>query len=259
MLDPSVFKRGKAVAAPRLVIDAEATVVQPAGQSRVIEINPFALERERVLPPGATGPHGAPYKMLRTQVLRRLDKLKANSLAIVGNEAETGKTLTAINLAIAVAADPDRTALLVDVDLRKPSIHQRLGFEPTAGIDDCLRHERPLREAMVRLGGYERLVVLPAREPCVNSSELLSTVYTSELVKEMRERHADRVLIFDLPPVLQADDALAFSRHVEAALVVVGEGRTQRTELLRTLDLLRDLPIVGTVLNRTREAADTYY
>jgi len=227
--------------------------------SRVVEINPDLFERERILPAGASGPHGAAYKMLRTQVLRRLDKIQANSLAIVGVESGAGKTLTAINLAVTVAADSNRTALLVDLDLRKPSIHRRLGLEPDVGIDDCIRHQRALWEAMVRLRGYERLVVLPARERCEDSSELLSALRTQEMMKEMRERYKDRILIFDLPPVLRADDALAFSRHVQAALVVVREGHTHRNDLISTLDLLRDLPIVGTVLNATREAVDKYY
>jgi len=201
-----------ALPAPRVVRPGEAAADQAP---RAIDVNPFALERERILPPGAVGPHGAPYKMLRTQVLLRLDKLKARSLAIVGNDPGTGKTLTAINLAIAVCADPDRSALLVDLDLHKPSIHQRLGFEATAGVDDYLRQERPLSEALVRLMGYERLLVLPARERCLDS--------------------------------------------IDAALIVVGEGRTLRRDLVRMIELLRDVPVVGTVLNRTREVADTYY
>jgi protein-tyrosine kinase len=227
--------------------------------SRVLPVDPMLLERERVLPPGAAGKHGGPYKMLRTQVLRRLDKLGVNSLAVVGAAADTGKTLTAINLAIAIAADPERTALLVDLDLRKPSIHRRLGIEPEAGIDDCLRRVRPLQEAMVRLEGYDRLVVLPARERAPDSSELLSTRRTEEMILEMRNRYRDRMLVFDLPPVLQADDALAFARHVQAALIVVGEGKTRRDDVLRTVELLADLPIIGTVLNGSREPADSYY
>ena len=225
----------------------------------VVESDPLHLERERILPAGAAGMHGAPYKMLRTQVLRRLDKLGVNSLAVVGTTADTGKTLTAINLAIAIAADPERTALLIDLDLRKPSVHRRLGLRPAVGIEDCLRSERPLRDAMLRLGGYERLVILPACERSEDSSELLSTRRTEALILEMRNRYSDRVLVFDLPPVLQADDALAFARHVQAVLVVVGEGRTRREDLVRTIELLHEVPIVGTVLNGTREAVDTYY
>jgi Mrp family chromosome partitioning ATPase len=227
--------------------------------SRLIEIDPLHLENERILPPAAAGVQGGPYKMLRTQVLRRLDKLGVNSLAVVGTATDTGKTLTAINLAIAIAADPERTALLIDLDLRRPSIHKRFGVRPSVGIDDCLRRSAPLQEAMLRLGGYERLTILPARERSLDSSELLSTRRTEELIVEMRSRYRDRTLVFDLPPVLQADDALAFARHAQAALIVVGEGRTRRDDLLRTIELLRDVPIVGTVLNGSRERVDTYY
>jgi Mrp family chromosome partitioning ATPase len=227
--------------------------------TRVVEVDPLRLESERILSPGATAQHGVPYKMLRTQVLRRLDKLGVNSLAVVGAAADTGKTLTAINLAITIAADPERTALLVDLDLRKPSVHRRFGIEPVAGIDDCLRGSRALTDALVRVGGYERLVLLPARERSLDSSELLSSRRTQELILEMRSRYRDRVVMFDLPPVLQADDALAFARHVQAVLVVVGEGKTLRADLLRTLELLRDVPIIGTVLNGTRQAVDSYY
>jgi Mrp family chromosome partitioning ATPase len=231
----------------------------PPGTTRIMPVDPLHLERERILPAGAAGPHGAPYKMLRTQVLRRLDKLGANSLAVVGTAAETGKTLTAINLAIAIAADPERHALLVDLDLRRPRVHRRFGFEPHAGIDDHLRRGTPIRDALLRIAGYDRLVVLPARESSPDSSELLSAVRTDELIAEMRGRYHDRILVFDLPPVLQADDALAFARHVQAVLVVVGEGRTRRDDLLRTVELLGDVPIIGTVLNGTRERVDKYY
>ncbi|HET6553607.1 MAG TPA: CpsD/CapB family tyrosine-protein kinase [Dyella sp.] len=239
---------------PDLASDATTTL-----RCQIHTPDPLVLERERVLPPLAAGANGGPYKMLRTQVLRRLEKLNANTLAIIGTAPGTGKTLTAVNLAIAMAAEAERTALLVDLDLRKPSVHARFGITPTVGVDDCLRQQVPLREAMLRVAGYERLVVLPARERCEDSSEMLAARHTHRLVSELRERYQDRIIIFDLPPVLQADDALAFARYVQAGLVVVGEGRTNRDDLRRTLELLRDLPIVGTVLNCSRESVDTYY
>ena len=226
--------------------------------TRIVQLDPLHLERERILPPGAAGRYGPAYKMLRTQVVRRLDDLHANSLAVIGAATGSGKTLTAINLAIAIAADLDRHALLVDLDLHKPSVFRRFGFECRLGIENCLRDGVALKDAMVRPETYQRLVVLPARERCGDSSELLSSRRTQECIAEMRQRYRNRVLIFDLPPVLQADDALAFSRYVQAALIVVGEGRTQRADLTRTLELLRNLPIVGTVLNGARETADRY-
>jgi Mrp family chromosome partitioning ATPase len=82
---------------------------------------------------------------------------------------------------------------------------------------------------------------------------------TAEAVAEMRARYANRVIIFDVPPVLQADDALAFARYLQAGLLVIGEGKTRRDEVTRTFQLLQDLPFVGTVLNGSREPLKTPY
>ncbi len=230
-----------------------------AFRSPVIQVDRNALENQRILPPGATGPVGSPYKMLRTQVLRRLEQLGANTLAVMSPTEGAGKTLTAINLAITIAAETGRTALLVDLDLRNPNIHRRFGFQPEMGIEECLISRHPVQDAMVKIMGYERLTVLPAMHRMESSSELLTDQVMASLVAELRNRYANRIVIFDLPPVLQADDALAFSRHVQAGLMVVNEGRTQRDDVVRSIELLRDLTIVGTVLNGSREPAQTYY
>jgi Mrp family chromosome partitioning ATPase len=225
----------------------------------MVDLDAARLEREHILPPSAGGEHGAAYKLLRTQVLRRLDQLQANTLAVLSPTAAAGKTLTAINLAIAIAAEHGRTALLVDMDLRNPSVHRRFGIEPGLGIEDCLQSERPVQDAILRVAGYERLALLPARAAVEHSSELLTSQRAARLVAELRARYANRIILFDLPPVLQADDALAFSKTVQAGLMVVGEGRTQRKELLQGMELLRDLTIVGTVLNGSREPVRAAY
>lgn len=228
-------------------------------QHSVVRLDEEQRERERILEAGAPGALGGPYKMLRTQVLRRLSQISANTLAVLSASNGEGKTLTAINLAIAVAADLGHTALLVDLDLRNPSIARRLGFEPAIGIEDCLQERRPVYEAMVKVAGYERLTVLPARAATEQSSELLATQRMADLMQELRTRYFNRVLIFDLPPVLLADDALAFSRHVQAGLFVVAEGRSAREGVTRSLVLLDKLPIIGTVLNRSCESLGAYY
>jgi Mrp family chromosome partitioning ATPase len=197
--------------------------------------------------------------MLRTQVLRRLSSINANSLAVLSASNGEGKTLTAINLAVAVAADPAHTALLVDLDLRNPSIHRRLGMRPTVGIEDCLSKRRGVQEALVRIQGYDRLTVLPARGRVEQSSDLLLSARMVELMLELRSRYSNRILIFDLPPVLLADDALAFSRLVQAGLFVVAESKTEREQLARGLMLLDKLPIIGTVLNLSKESIGSYY
>lgn len=228
-------------------------------QSPVMDVKTEWLEQQRVLLAGAGGAAGGPYKMLRTQILRRMDQLAINTLAVLSPTAGAGKTLTAINLAIAIAAANGRTVLLVDFDLRNPSIHHRFGFQPQLGVEECLTSERAVQEAMVKLRGYDRLTILPASGRVENSSELLSDQRAATLVAEMRARYANRVLIFDVPPVLQADDALAFMKHVQAGIVVVNEGSTKREDITRTMELLHGTKIIGTVLNGARDPIHTYY
>jgi protein-tyrosine kinase len=240
---------------PDVAPDAEVAIHSPM----IVELSEGRRDRERIIAPGARGQSGAAYKMLRTQVLRYLAASNANTLAILSASSGEGKTLTAINLAIAIAAESGHTALLVDLDLRNPSIHRRLGIQPGIGIEDVLQHRVPVSEAMVKIAGYERLTVLPARGHVEQSSELLSAQRTAEVVQELRSRYANRVLIFDLPPVLLADDVLAFSGHVQAGLFVVAECKTERQGLERALRLLDALPVIGTVLNRSRERVGTYY
>jgi protein-tyrosine kinase len=258
-----VLERPKvAVIAPPLhptaenAVDFADTVVF---KTPTVELPADVRDDERILPPGAAGPHGGPYKMLRTQVLRRLDQLGANTLGIISGRRGDGKTLTAINLAIAIAADPTRTALLVDFDMRAPSVHRRFHYEPVCGVEDCLQRQQSVRDCMFKVAGYDRLTILPAKASIDISAELLASPRAGELVTELRAQYANRVVIFDLPPVLQTDDALAFARHLQAALMVVGEGRTRRDDVVRTLQLLGDLTFVGTVLNASRERIDTHY
>lgn len=243
-----------ASAAPSGATDEASVII-----AQSVHVDRSSHEGERILQPSASGVEGVSYKLLRTQVLQRLDQLGASTLAILSASSSEGKTLTAINLAIAVAAELGRTALLVDFDLRNPSVHKRLGFEPEIGVEACLQAGRPAQDVIVRLSGYPRLSVMPARDAVEHSSELLASQRAASLVNELRTRYADRILIFDLPPVLHGDDALAFSRSVQAGLFVIAEGRTQRDDLATSLTLLRELPIIGTVLNGSREPQRSPY
>jgi Mrp family chromosome partitioning ATPase len=256
-------QRESPAAQPGAISSAEVTVpAEPerhAWRTPVVPVDRAHLQRERILDANESGAAAAPYKMLRTQVLRRLEQLGATTLAIVSPRAHDGKTLTAINLAISLAADPNRTTLLVDFDLRRPQVAARFGLTPAVGVEQCLEEKVPVEQGLVRPEGYGRLTLLPAGAPVAHSSELLGSARTGELVREIRSRYANRIVLFDLPPVLEADDALAFSRHVEAALVVITEGRTRREDVTRTLQLLGQTPVVGTLLNGSREVPGSYY
>jgi Mrp family chromosome partitioning ATPase len=220
--------------------------------TRVANIEPSVLRANGVMPADASGPAGHAFKMLRTQVLQRLQQRGWNTLAVISPTPGDGKTFTAINLAIAIAGDTNHTTLLVDFDLRNPSVHQRFGIQPDIGVERCLRGEAAVSEVLMNPRGYPKLLLLPAREPVRNSSNLLSSERTRRLIRELKERYRNRVVLFDLPPVLGADDALAFVPQVDAALVVVGEEHTRREDLLRCFEILREIPVIGTVLNGSR-------
>ena len=107
--------------------------------------------------------------------------------------------------------------------------------------------------------GIERLVVLPAGRPTPNSSELLSSPKMAALVNELKSRYPSRIIVFDLPPMLSTDDALAFSPYVDAALLVVEDGGTTKDELVRAVEMLGDTALLGTVLNKAQQLQPTYY
>jgi protein-tyrosine kinase len=223
-------------------------------RARVASVNVDTIRANRLLLPGAVGVASGAFKMLRTQVLQRLKEHNWHTLAVVSPTPGDGKTFTAINLAIAISGDTSVTSVLVDLDLRRPSIHARFGIEPGRGVEECLRGEAQLADVMVNPQGYERLLLLPGASSSMhNSSDLLASESARRAVRELKERYQNDIVLFDLPPVLGADDALSFIPQVDAALVVVRDGKTHREDLLRLFEVLRQVPVVGTVVNGSRK------
>ncbi len=94
------------------------------------------------------------------------------------------------------------------------------------------------------------MTVLPGGRALQNSAEMLNSPKMTRLVEEMKHRYPRRVVVFDLPPVLNAADAMAFAPYVDATLLVMEEGKTKRREVKHALDLLASTNVLGTVLNK---------
>jgi protein-tyrosine kinase len=227
-------------------------------RTRVFAPPAEVLEANRVMNPASTDTAAAAFRMLRTQVLQRMDSNGWRSLAIFSPGAQDGKTTTAINLAASLASDRRHTVILVDFDFKRPTLDARFGLSPEFGGDDALAGNARVEDCLYHPAGFERLVIMPARDTLANSSEMLAGTRAREIVSELRARYAERIVLFDLPPVLNADDALAFAPLIECGLVVAAEGRTRRNDLLRTIELLHKIPLVGTVLNRSSDAPSGY-
>jgi len=198
------------------------------------------------------------YRVLRTQVLQRLNEKNWNTLAVTSPGSGAGKSLTAINLAISLAREVDNTVLLIDANLRSPKLDKYFDFHAEYGLSDYLLNDKPLGEMLVNPEGVSRFVVLPAGRAIANSSEMLSSPKMQRLVEEVKHRYPSRIVIFDLPPILESSDALAFIPNADATLVVIEEGKTQETELKQAFELLQGSEVIGTVLNKTYSTDKDY-
>lgn len=190
------------------------------------------------------------YRILRTQVLQRLNEKKWNTLAITSPGNGAGKSLTAINLAISLAREVDNTVLLVDTNLRSPKLDKYFEFNTEYGLSDYLVQDKPLGDMLVHPEGIPRFVMLPAGRAIANSSEMLSSPKMQRLVEEVKHRYPSRIVIFDLPPILESSDTLAFIPNADATLMVIEEGQTLEIELKQAFELLQGNEVIGTVLNK---------
>jgi capsular exopolysaccharide synthesis family protein len=229
--------------------------------TKVLRPNAEFLKERRIITPGADAAVIDAYKLLRTRVLHRLRQNHWNVLGVTSAGASTGKTLTAINLAISIAMSHDQTVLLVDADLRKPAVHRYMGLEVSAGLPDYLSAGAEVEDLFIN-PGIPRMVILPGVSPDDRgrgqSSELLASPRMSDLVDELKSRYETRIIVFDLPPVLVGDDVVAFAPALDAVMLVVEDAQTQSDEFSQTVDLLDNVDILGVVLNKSKARAEGY-
>jgi capsular exopolysaccharide synthesis family protein len=220
------------------------------------------LERNRVLPQITDDAALRAYKILRTRVLRRLDAHQWRSFAVTGVTAGEGKTLTAINLAMALAQDVNTWVFLVDLDLQRPRMAEYLGLNAAngnKGLSDYLLGDATFESIAYTPMSMERLAVIPNFEAIAHSSELLGSSKMLDLMHTLEAEAPRRVIIMDMPPVLASDDVLAFGPQLDSALLVVGEGHTSRDSLNRAKEVLAEMNLLGVVLNQSADRNDNEY
>lgn len=221
-------------------------------QTRVQATQSNRLQKNRLISGFKPGEWVESYKMLRTRSLQIMDVMSWNTLAITSPGNATGKSLTAANLAISIAMELNRSALLVDANFQNPSICKLFGIEAETGLSDYLLHDTPLNELLIN-PDLDRLVILPTGKDMVNSTEMLRSPKMIRLVNELKNRYPSRIIIFDMPPLLAQSDTLGFSPYVDCVLLVVDEGHTKTDELKRAASLLKELNVLGTVLNKASD------
>jgi protein-tyrosine kinase len=218
-------------------------------QSQYLEPDKLGVISNRCVGLSTDSPELDFYKILRTQILQRTKPKGWNTVMITSTRPGEGKTLTAINLALTIAKAYNQTVLLVDCDLRQQKIYQYLGLHSDKGIVNYMLNGHQLNELII-WPKVEKLTLVSGGRTVSESAELLGSPRMKELVAEMKARYEDRYIIFDTPPLLSGDDALAFSPLVDGIVMVVQEGKTPIKEVQKAFGLIPKEKFLGFVLNQ---------
>lgn len=227
-------------------------------QTKVVPLRPEHLERNRIVAYNKNSNMGGAFDLLRTQVLKIMEENGWRTLAITSPTPEAGKTVLAINLAMSIAHHTTKTALLVDFDLRRPTVGVCLGLPMEQSLNELLADKAELQDVLVN-PSVPRFVVLPTREPIPLSTEMLSSPAVDQLITDLRERYNSRIVIFDLPPILSSDDVINVLPKFDCVLLVVANGMNSKKEIEESLHHLGTANLIGTVLNKAEPQNRSYY
>lgn len=184
----------------------------------------------------------------------------ANLVMVTSALPGEGKTNSAVNLAISIAMELDRTVLLVDADVAKPSVPTLLGLPLERGLLDILLDDKLDLSDVLLKTNIEKLSLLPSGTAHPRATELLASDAMSRLLGEIAGRYADRIVIFDSPPLLLTTEARVLAAHMGQILVVVEAEKTTHTALTQALAMIEACPVKLLMLNKSRLAgAGRYY
>jgi capsular exopolysaccharide synthesis family protein len=171
---------------------------------------------------------------------------------------QEGKTTTSINCAVVLAQKGTRV-LLIDADLRRPSIHKTLGMGPRSGLSNVLTGSSTLEQTITRTAILPNLFVLPAGTPPPNPAELLASANMRDVLAKLREEY-DHIVV-DTPPSLSVTDAVVLSPRADAVVLVIRSGQTSKQALRRSRDILAQVnaKVVGVLLNAVDLSSPDYY
>lgn len=197
------------------------------------------------------------FRTLRTNLeFTSLDKA-IRSMVVTSASPEEGKSTTLANLAVAVA-QAGKKVILVDCDLRRPSLHQIFDARNTPGFTDMMRDDALMSQPPLQETAVPNLCLLPSGTIPPNPAELLASRRMSDVIAAL-QKHAEMIL-FDAPPVIAVTDAAVLSSKVDAVLLVVSAGKTKREHAKKAKALLDKVNahLIGTVLNNVKGEASLY-
>lgn len=215
-----------------------------------IRLDRGTLERNRILA-FSGGSEAATFDIMRTKLLQQLRNNNWRRVAITSPTAACGKTTLALNLAFSLARQPDIHSMLMEFDLRRPSISRSLGLSEPRQFSKVLRGDEPAEAHLLRHG--RNLLLGPSAQRIGNPAELLQAVETGRVMDAVEARFAPDVMLFDMAPMLVSDDTLAFIDQIDCVLLVAAAGQSSMAEINRCAeDLASRCNFLGVVLNKCR-------
>jgi len=211
-------------------------------------IDPARLDHHLVCITDPASAAAEQYRKLKASILSNTRQDNKNVLMVASADVGEGKSITSINLAVTLAQGVDNTVLLVDADLRKPSVSRYLGIKTEPGLSDYLTGKAELSDILIHTG-IGKLVILPAGSHYDNPAELHSSNRMRELILEMKGRYTDRYIILDSSPLLVSADAISLSGNADGVLLVVQASKTRMDVVEKALSLIKNAPVIGVVFN----------
>ena len=182
-----------------------------------------------------------------------------NLIMVSSSKPHEGKTFVSINLALSIALEQDKTVLLIDADVLRPSVNRELGLANSKGLIEFLLGEADDVGDIIYSTNIDKLKIIPAGEPHHLSNELLSSDKMAALTKELALRYPDRVVIFDCPPLVGVTETLVLANLMGQAIVVVEESKTAILDVQKATESLNENLAVGLVINKAiRTHKDMY-
>ena len=225
---------------------------------RTVHLDQKRLERSRIIASDRGDSRVGAIDMLRTRVMQAMNDHGWRTLAITSPSAGDGKTVVSINLAFSAARLVEQTTILVDFDMRKPQIARYLGLAGDYPLADLMDGTVRLADLLVS-PGLPRLEILPNTSRVRGSTEFIVSQTVRQLVDDLKMRHEKGPIIFDLPPLLTADDALAFLPLVDCVMLVASANQTKLGDLNECEQKLGDANYLGVVLNKDMHQSVAYY
>ena len=182
-----------------------------------------------------------------------------NLIMVTSSKPNEGKTFVSINLALSIALEQDKTVLLIDADVLRPSVSRELDVEQADGLIECLLDgDRDIGDVIYNTN-IDKLKLVPAGEPHHLSNELLASEKMASLAKELADRYHDRVVIFDCPPLIGVSETQVLANLMGQAIIVVEESKTSLSNIQQATEHLNEDLALGIVVNKAiRSHKDMY-